>query len=207
MKKTYIICLFLFIGVCVYAGAYFYTRVSMGQEKYIEQFVLREEESTVEMTSAAYEAAVNNQLICNLTKFVEEEYNADTGEMTEKKINTPVELLGYSRDKLIIYMKQYMKSPGTEDAKKGLIAFELVSFSRDKVVWRKTYCKTTEDARFYGRAENGYVTIYLNDKITLYDYTNIRIEKLPSNLQEKLEEGIEFQTFEELYDFLETFTS
>lgn len=206
MKKSYIICLFLFIGVGVYFGAYFFARTHFhSQDYYDNRFMVKEESETVKIEPLK-EAAVNEQVICNLTSIIEEEYDVDSGKLSEQKIDTPVGLLGYSRDKLIIYMKQYMKSPSKEDCDKGMIAFELISFSREKVVWRKSFTRKKE-VEFLGKNENGYLTIYLPDGKTLYDYTNIYIEQLPPAIWEKLEDGIEFTNSEELYDFLETYTS
>lgn len=206
MKKAYIICLFLFVGFTVYLGSYFYARTNFQSEDYYENRFIVQEDTSVPKVEPIIEAAINDQLICNLTSFVQEDYDMESGILTENKINTPVALLGYSRDKLIIYMKQYMKEPSTQDKEKGLIAFELISFSRDKVVWRKTYSRQ-DNVEFLGTVENGYLTIYLPDGTTLYDYTNISVEKLPSDIQHQLEQGIHFHDYEELYDFLETYTS
>lgn len=206
MKKTYIICLVFFLGISVFLGSYFYARTHFRNKDYFENRFLIQEETSPSRVEPIMQAAVNDQLICNLTTFVQEEYNVESGVLTEAKINTPVNLLGYSRDRLIIYMKQYMKNPSSADIEKGLIAFELISYSRDKVVWRKSYSQN-EEIEFIGKAENGYVTIYLPDGTTLYDYTNIPLEKLPESLQEALAAGVHFKNSGELYDFLETYTS
>lgn len=207
MKKTYIICLILFVGISVYTGAYFFAKFKFKDDSFNNNVFIINEESSESEDEIVYEAAANDQVICNLTKFVLETYDVNMGVLNEEKINTPVDLLGMSRDRLIIYMKQYMQNPSDEDVDKGLIAFELISFSRDKVVWRKTYSLNDPDVEFYGHSENGYVTIYLNDGITLYDYTNIRTNNLPRDVQESLDKGIHFRNIDELYDFLETYTS
>lgn len=206
MKKTYIICLILFVGASVYLGSYFYARTHFQGKDYYENRFLIQEDTQPQRIEPIMEAAANDGLICNLTSFVQEEYEVESGMLTETKINTPVALLGYSRDRLIIYMKQYMREPSNEDLQKGLIAFELISFSRDKVVWRKTYSRQ-ENMEFLGTIENGYLTIYLPDGTTLYDYTNIAVQNLPRSIQEELEAGICFKNYQELYDFLETYTS
>lgn len=206
MKRMHIICLFLFVGISVYLGAYAYARIHFRDSDYYENRFLLEETDDLP-TQDAQEAAANNELVCNLTTFLQENYDAELGILTEEKINTPVELLGISRDKLIIYMKQYMKNPSKEDSEKGLIAFELISFSRDKVVWRKTYSRDKDNVEFYGKAENGYLIIYLEDGTTLYDYTTIKISDLSQEIQKELIEGIHFEDTQALYDFLETYTS
>lgn len=56
-------------------------------------------------------------------------------------------------------------------------------------------------------AEDGYLTVYLADTQTLYMYTDIRYERLPEKLQKKISQGMKFETLEELYDFLENYSS
>lgn len=55
--------------------------------------------------------------------------------------------------------------------------------------------------------EDGYLTVYLADTQTRYMYTDIRYERLPEELQEKISRGMKFETLEELYDFLENYSS
>ena len=84
---------------------------------------------------------------------------------------------------------------------------ELVEFSKEQVVIRKTYEQSTEDTGYYAVLENGYVTIYCGDKSSVYDYTNIAAGKLPEQILSKTIEGFYFNDMIELYEFLQTYSS
>lgn len=55
--------------------------------------------------------------------------------------------------------------------------------------------------------EEGYVIVYCADRETVYDTTDIRIEELPTNLQAELQEGKLMYSEQELYNFLESYSS
>lgn len=65
----------------------------------------------------------------------------------------------------------------------------------------------TPNGRFMVKEEDGYLVIY--DELTrkVYDETTIRIEDLPERLREKVTEGLFFSDEEELYAFLENYSS
>ncbi len=60
---------------------------------------------------------------------------------------------------------------------------------------------------FYAKNDNGRISVYDVKTQTLYMETGIEVEFLPEELQQELESGIYFKTEEELYDFLESYSS
>ena len=60
---------------------------------------------------------------------------------------------------------------------------------------------------YYIYERNGYVVIYKNDKTTPYEYTNILFEELPEMLKQEIQNGKYLKNEEELYGFLENYTS
>ena len=58
--------------------------------------------------------------------------------------------------------------------------------------------------KYYVHASEGYVVIYHE---TVYCETSIRVEHLPEELQSGLKEGIALCSDEELYEFLENYSS
>lgn len=60
---------------------------------------------------------------------------------------------------------------------------------------------------YYIKEEYGRLVVYLSKTQEIYMETSIEIYTLPSELQENLESGIYFKTEEELYDFLESYSS
>lgn len=53
----------------------------------------------------------------------------------------------------------------------------------------------------------GCVSIYLDDKETLYENTSIRLTSLPDALKTEIQNGKYIRTEKELYDFLENYSS
>ena len=55
--------------------------------------------------------------------------------------------------------------------------------------------------------DDEYVVVYHADRKTLYSNTDIRISSLPVDLQKEIAEGKEIYSEEELYNFLENYSS
>ena len=60
---------------------------------------------------------------------------------------------------------------------------------------------------YYLKARNGYVVVYLSDKKTAYEYTDILLSDLPENLQKEINNGKYIENAESLYGFLENYSS
>ena len=46
----------------------------------------------------------------------------------------------------------------------------------------------TQEEVYYLKNRNGYVIVYLDDQTSIYEYTNIRVEELPEELQNEIRE-------------------
>lgn len=66
--------------------------------------------------------------------------------------------------------------------------------------------ESTEYA-YYLVEESGYVNIYLQDKTTIFEYTDISMDSLPEELQAEIKWGKGLPGERELYDFLENYSS
>ena len=64
-----------------------------------------------------------------------------------------------------------------------------------------------EDDGYYLAEKNGYVVVYLSDKKTVYEYTDILFRDLPEDLQAEIETGKPVENTELLYGFLENYSS
>lgn len=64
-----------------------------------------------------------------------------------------------------------------------------------------------KDECFFLMEVNGYVVVYLSDKKTIYEYTNILVTELPYLLQNEIKNGKYMENIEELYGFLENYSS
>ena len=60
---------------------------------------------------------------------------------------------------------------------------------------------------YYLMEVNGYVVVYLSDKKTPYEYTDIKCDGLPSEMQEEIRNGKYMEDAKELYGFLENYSS
>ena len=60
---------------------------------------------------------------------------------------------------------------------------------------------------YYLMEVNGYVVVYLSDKKTPCEYTDIKCDGLPSEMQEEIRNGKYMEDAKELYGFLENYSS
>lgn len=60
---------------------------------------------------------------------------------------------------------------------------------------------------YYLRELNGFIAVYQNDKKTIFEYTDIRMEELPSDLAKEIKEGKKLLSLEAVYGFLENYSS
>ena len=54
---------------------------------------------------------------------------------------------------------------------------------------------------------NGYLVVYLGDRKTPYEYTDIPYDELPALVREEVRNGKYIKSAEELYGFLENYSS
>ena len=60
---------------------------------------------------------------------------------------------------------------------------------------------------YYLTEEDGKVQVYEGDKETLYEPTEILVDQLPDQLQEEIRAGKYLDSEEDLYSFLENYSS
>ena len=65
----------------------------------------------------------------------------------------------------------------------------------------------TEEEGFYLCELQGFVAVYLSDKTTIYEFTEIPVTDLPAEVQQEVAEGKYIATIKELYAFLENYSS
>ena len=76
-----------------------------------------------------------------------------------------------------------------------------------EVVTTKGAAVKSESEGYYLSEQNGHVVVYLADKVTLYELTEIALAGLPEGLQEEIQVGKYIQTLAELYQFLQNYSS
>lgn len=76
--------------------------------------------------------------------------------------------------------------------------------SKDSVA---TEGEATRNGCYYLFEKNGYVVVFLDDKETVYEYTSIEVDDLPEEVKSEIKNGKYIPNIEELYGFLENYSS
>lgn len=161
-----------------------------------------------EMKEEPIEVSVNEEPVVTAnTHYVLQEYNTVTGETVEQEVDAPDKFIGLDRDKLVQEIKEYNQNPLLTDLEKGFDYMELVSFSSERVVVRKSYDFKEEEKGFFLLNENHYVVVYDYSLSYVYMNTDIVVEELPDSLQEEILNIKYVKDEGELYNFLESYSS
>lgn len=203
---TYFVALAMTFAV-LYYGSYYYALKYMTSDNIITKDKLQEDNPAVDYMNQEQDLnevnAEQDHIITNRTNYVEESYNIDTAELQKNAETPPVEVLGYNRQQLIDYLTTYMSKNKDET----LVNIQLVSFSADSVVVRKTIRTVEKTYNYYVIVEDGMISVYKADKETKYFDTGISLSEVEEKEQQKLTEGFYVEDIRELYNYLESITS
>ena len=136
-----------------------------------------------------------------------ENYNKKEGSILEVEETMPVEYIGMDRQTLTAELRAYEEAPSIADLEGGFESYQVISFSNEQVVLRKTFSPPSVAYKYYLTEQNGCVIVYYIDKKTVFEYTSIMVDSLPEELQRQLEKGKYITDIDSLYDFLETYSS
>lgn len=201
MKKS------VWIGILVFAlmnvGVFYYSYRTTYNELQQTHAVKENME-----TGLAVEAAVPQETITTAdTQLVVESYDMQNGVVKEESEKLPVAYLACTRAEIEELLASYANEPSLDDLEAGFIDAELRSFSAEKLVVRKIYDSSQAGNRFCVMADRGMLTVYYVDKKTVYEYTTIPVALLPNSVQLEVAQGKYFATLEQLFAFLETYSS
>lgn len=129
------------------------------------------------------------------------------GTIEEKEEEVPVKYIGLDRVSLLEELDSYNKNPPLSELKLGFENIELTAFSKERVVICKYYNAKDEEESFYLMVADHFVVVYKEDKQTIYMNTDILLENLSSQLQEEIIAGKFIENEQELYNFLESYSS
>ena len=161
-------------------------------------------EEQVQVIETAMEKA---PVITADTRYLIEEINLSDGTVQEKEEQVPVKYIGLDRVKLIEELSEYDRNPALSDLKLGFQNSELSSFSKDRVVICKYYRIEEENEGFYIMVADHYITVYEGDKQTVYLNTDILLSNLNETLQSEIIQGKYIEDEQEIYHFLESYSS
>lgn len=151
-------------------------------------------------------AAADIPVVTADTLYLVEQVDLDKGTVTETRETVPVMYIGLTREELLEAVSAYDKNPPLTEQEKGFETIELTSFSKDRVVVCKYY-KEKKPEGFYLMVADHFIVVYREDRSTIYMNTDILLDLLPDSLQREIMEGKYVASEEELYLFLESYSS
>lgn len=163
-----------------------------------------QEEKAVESIEVAVQAEVT---ITADTTYVIQEHDDVSGLIEETDSIAPEKYIGMTRELFLKTIEEYNTFPSLKDLEKGFVGCEVVSFSPQKVIVRKNYLLEEMPEGFFLINENNYITVYYGDLEKIYMNTNIKLKDLPEELQQEIIYIKFIEKEEELYDFLESYSS
>ncbi len=193
--KKYIIC--SFCGLLVMTGAYIFSYQKLSQSSYEDYSGA---ESYVEVTA-------REETVKSTARLIMETYNAQDQTLSRKETTMPAMYLGLTRTGVLEKLDSYMDDLSISDLENGLVSFDLMYFSPDCLMLRKTYQPDEDFHKYYIKLSKGCITVYYSDKKTVYEYTDININALPADVAADVIGGMEIKDEKQLYDFLETYSS
>ena len=173
---------------------------SSGESERLLQQMIKENEIVVQASSS------QETLRATASYFLETCYLQSQTEEREQ-LAVPGFMVGIDRRGLTAYIEGYMETMPVNEYLNGLVSYEIVSFSADKVVLRKTYNETKVENQFYICNREDFVVVYYSDLRTVYEYTEIRIDNLREENRHAVEQGFYVKDAQELYSILEGYTS
>ncbi|WWR14610.1 hypothetical protein V1224_08820 [Lachnospiraceae bacterium JLR.KK008] len=215
MKFIGRVSLFFIIGLVgfaagIYANSaylhWFYPNT--GQEREFQLYTAETEAGDMQQESLPTDSRSVDVITCDTILSIEE-LDKNTDYTTEHVEEIPGKYIGMDREGFVDAMTSYELSPPLEEQQRGLISVEVLSFSGERVLIRKSYqaIEEPEEEIFYLVAENHYITVYQEDMNNVYLYTDIRVESLPEVLQEEIIQKKLISGQGALYHFLESYSS
>ena len=155
----------------------------------------------------AIAVAAAEETLCVDTQYIVIEMDLRNGTTEELFFQLPDKYIGMNRDQFIDAMNIYSINPPLSELERGFINLQVISFSRNQVIVQMNYKYVEPSKCFYLAAYDGRVFVYLEDKQTVYIRTDIMLETLPDVLQRQIIETMFLSSEEELFDFLENYSS
>ena len=189
------------------AEEFFYPHKYQDKEARVPAKQITQTAQKEEMEEQVIEAAVEDRPVVTAdTLYLVEQVDLNKGTVTEREETVPVMYIGLNREELLEALSAYDKNPPLSEQEQGFETVELTSFSADRVVVCKYY-KEKVPRGFYLMVADHFIVVYEEDRNTLYMNTDILLSLLPESLQTEIMEGKYVASEEELYLFLESYSS
>ena len=209
MKTIYRISLFFNLLCACYLlikGSAFYYQNHTEMPEVKEEFRTVKEETVAEKEESVLTAAGESVTSCD-TDYIIKSYDYTTKTYSTEERSLPTMYLDKNREELEDLLSDYAISPSLTDLEKGFETVTLDSFSKNMVIITKYYRSVPKQEPFYLLVEDDYITVYCEDLTNVFLYTNIYMNDLPERLQQEILDKKYIASEEELYNFLESYSS
>lgn len=152
------------------------------------------------------QVSVREEVLTENTKYVVKTVYLPDTEMSNEILELPDKYVGMDRETFLMAIENMSLSPPAHEKEKGFVSAFVDSFSPTRVKVTMYY-EPEEESGFYLAVFDHQVVVYEEDKVTMYMRTGISVEDLPQEIQLKLFGGISLGSEEELYNFLESYSS
>lgn len=141
------------------------------------------------------------------TVYLCRERNLYTGDEVIISSQAPHLYMGMNRSQYLECMEEYEKNPPLSERERGFVSLEVLRFSAEEVEVVMNYEYVKPSAGFYLVVYDGDLVVLLDDRQTVYLQTGINVFDLPENLHQEIIQGMYIPNEQNLYDFLESYTS
>lgn len=197
------------LAIGFYAGAwtfrYFYPGAVQPDRSVQEAAPVPEPDK--DMQEEALYAASSSETLYVGTEYVLEETDILHHTVVETTWRLPDKYVGMNREQFLAAMDIYAASPPLSEQERGFVGLEVLAFSRERVVIQMNYRYIQPSSVFYLAAYDNKVLVYLEDRETVYIETEICLDSLPEEMQQEVMQMLRVESEEELYGFLETYSS
>ncbi len=193
---------FVVLSFCYY-GSYKLTLNQLEKEKSLQEN-LQEKGSIAGLVETNM---MEIDRITEQTRCILETYDLQKQSLEKKETTIKSAFYGFTREEIVMYLEAFIEEMPNTEKEKGLVSYELISFSPKEMVLRKNYDTNQLDYEFFIKAQEGEVVVYFSDKIRIFEYTGIFIDNLLEEERLELEQGFYVKDKEELYGILENYSS
>ncbi len=141
------------------------------------------------------------------TRCILEVYDLQKQVLDKKETEIKSSFYGFTREEVLMYLEAFIEEMPDAEKEKGLVSYELVSFSPDEMVLRKNYDSNRLEYEFFIKTEEEEVVVYFSDKTRIFEYTGISTDNLLEEEKIRLQEGFYVKDKAELYGILENYSS
>ena len=178
-----------------------------GPESDSKAAAVENRKQTEDPDNEALEAASSSETLYVGTQYVLEETDINRHTVVETSWSLPDKYVGMTREQFLEAMEIYQSSPPLKELERGFVGLEVLAFSRERVVVQMNYSYVQPSASFYLAVYNNEVIVFLDDRETVYIETKIHLDSLPEEVQQEIIQMMRVESEEELYNFLETYSS